>query len=58
MEIVKELPTVDYILVPIGGGGLCIGVPPEPSFSIPRLKISSAWAKQEPTACRNPARAR
>jgi len=26
MEIVKELPTVDYILVPIGGGGLCTGV--------------------------------
>ena len=23
MEIIKELPTVDYILVPIGGGGLC-----------------------------------
>ena len=22
MEIIKELPTVDYILVPIGGGGL------------------------------------
>ncbi len=26
MEIVKELPTVEYILVPIGGGGLCCGV--------------------------------
>ena len=26
MEIIKELPTVDYILVPIGGGGLCCGV--------------------------------
>ena len=26
MEIVKELPTVDYILVPIGGGGLISGV--------------------------------
>ena len=26
MEIVKELPLVDYILVPIGGGGLCTGV--------------------------------
>ena len=22
MEIIKELPTVDYILVPVGGGGL------------------------------------
>jgi threonine dehydratase len=26
MEIVQELPTVDYILVPIGGGGLATGV--------------------------------
>ncbi len=26
MEIIKELPTVDYILVPVGGGGLCAGV--------------------------------
>ncbi len=26
MEIVKELPTVDIILVPIGGGGLAAGV--------------------------------
>lgn len=26
MEILKELPTVDYILVPIGGGGLSCGV--------------------------------
>ena len=25
MEIVKELPLVDYILVPIGGGGLATG---------------------------------
>ena len=26
MEIIKELPTVDIILVPIGGGGLATGV--------------------------------
>ena len=26
MEIIKELPLVDYILVPIGGGGLATGV--------------------------------
>ena len=26
MEIIKELPTVDYILVPVGGGGLATGV--------------------------------
>ena len=28
MEIVKELPTVDYILLPVGGGGLCKGISP------------------------------
>ena len=27
MEIIKELPTVDYILVPVGGGGLATGDP-------------------------------
>ena len=26
IEIIKELPTVDYILVPVGGGGLATGV--------------------------------
>ena len=26
MEIIQELPLVDYILVPIGGGGLATGV--------------------------------
>ncbi len=26
MEIIKELPLVDYILVPVGGGGLAAGV--------------------------------
>ena len=26
MEMVKETPTVDYILVPVGGGGLVTGV--------------------------------
>ena len=27
MEIIKELPTVDYILVPVGGGGLALAHP-------------------------------
>lgn len=26
MEIIKELPTVEYVLVPIGGGGLAAGI--------------------------------
>ena len=31
MEVFKELPLVDYILVPVGGGGLATGVPPWPN---------------------------
>lgn len=39
MEIIKELPTVDYILVPIGGGGLCIGVSTLAKMLNPKIKV-------------------
>ena len=39
MEIVKELPTVDYILVPIGGGGLAAGVSTLAKFLNPSIKV-------------------
>lgn len=39
MEIIKELPTVDYILVPIGGGGLCTGVAVLAKLLNPKVKI-------------------
>lgn len=39
MEIIKELPTVDYILVPIGGGGLCTGVSTLAKFLNPNIKV-------------------
>ena len=39
MEIVKELPTVDYILVPIGGGGLCPGVSVLAKMQNPKIKV-------------------
>lgn len=39
MEIVKELPTVDYILVPIGGGGLCTGVSAFAKMLNPNIKV-------------------
>ena len=39
MEIVKELPTVDYILVPIGGGGLCTGVATLAKLLNPKIKV-------------------
>ena len=39
MEIIKELPTVDYILVPIGGGGLCTGVSKLAKLLNPKIKV-------------------
>ncbi len=39
MEIFKELPTVDYILVPIGGGGLCTGVSTLAKLLNPKIKV-------------------
>ena len=38
MEIIKELPTVDYILVPIGGGGLATGVSTLAKLLNPNIK--------------------
>ncbi|MEF2639421.1 MAG: threonine ammonia-lyase [Lachnospiraceae bacterium] len=39
MEIIKELPTVDYILVPIGGGGLATGVSTLAKMLNPKIKV-------------------
>ena len=39
MEIIKELPTVDYILVPIGGGGLCTGVATLAKMLNPKIRV-------------------
>ena len=39
MEIIKELPTVDYILVPIGGGGLATGVSTLAKLLNPKVKV-------------------
>lgn len=39
MEIVKELPLVDYILVPVGGGGLAAGVSSLAKMLNPNIKI-------------------
>ena len=39
MEIVKELPLVDYILVPIGGGGLSTGVSTLAKLLNPNIKV-------------------
>lgn len=39
MEIIKELPTVDYILVPIGGGGLATGVSTLAKMLNPNIKV-------------------
>ena len=39
MEIIKELSTVDYILVPVGGGGLCTGVSTLAKLLNPKIKV-------------------
>ena len=39
MEIVQELPTVDYILAPIGGGGLATGVSTLAKLLNPKIKV-------------------
>lgn len=39
MEIYKELSDVDYILVPIGGGGLATGVSAAAKLLNPRIKV-------------------
>lgn len=39
MEIIQELPTVDYILVPIGGGGLITGISTLAKMLNPNIKV-------------------
>lgn len=39
MEIFKDLPTVDIILVPIGGGGLAAGISTLAKFLNPNIKV-------------------
>ncbi|NCE98062.1 threonine ammonia-lyase [Emergencia sp. 1XD21-10] len=39
MEIIKELPIVDYILVPVGGGGLATGVSTLAKMLNPKIKV-------------------
>jgi len=46
MEIVQELPTVDYIVVPIGGGGLIAGVSSLAKMLNPKIKIIGVEPKE------------
>ena len=39
MEIIQELPTVDYILAPIGGGGLVAGVATLAKMLNPKIRV-------------------
>lgn len=39
MEIIQELPTVDYIFAPIGGGGLVAGVATLAKMLNPKIKV-------------------
>lgn len=55
MEIVQELPTVDYIFVPVGGGGLIAGVATLAKMLNP---INSAFARSAHSFSCSPAAAR
>ena len=46
MEIVQELPTVDYIVVPVGGGGLIAGVSSLAKMLNPKIKIIGVEPKE------------
>ena len=46
MEIVQELPTVDYIVVPIGGGGLVAGISSLAKMLNPKIKIIGVEPKE------------
>ena len=46
MEIVKELPLVDYILVPVGGGGLCTGVSVLAKMLNPNIRVIGVEPKE------------
>ncbi len=46
MEIVQELPTVDYILVPVGGGGLITGVSTLAKMLNPKIKVIGVEPKR------------
>ena len=39
MEVIQELPLVDYILVPIGGGGLITGISTLAKMLNPKIKV-------------------
>ena len=47
MEIIKELPFVDYILVPIGGGGLATGVSTRAKMMNPNIKVIGVYPAGE-----------
>lgn len=46
MEIIKELPTVDIILVPVGGGGLIAGVAALSKMLNPKIQIIGVEPKE------------
>ena len=49
MEIIKELPTVDYILVPIGGGGLISGIAVAVKSMRPNVRVIGVQASAVPS---------
>ena len=48
MEIFKELPLVEYILVPIGGGGLATGISTLAKMLNPNIKVIAVEPAESP----------
>ncbi len=46
MEIVQELPTVDYIIVPVGGGGLITGISTLCKMLNPKIQVIGVEPKR------------
>ena len=53
MEIFKDLPTVDVILVPIGGGGLATGVSTLAKLLNPNITVIGVEPAGERIVCKN-----
>ena len=50
LEIIADMPEVDTILVPVGGGGLAAGVALAVKASLPRVKIFGVQSRLVPSA--------
>ena len=51
LELARQVPALDAVIVPIGGGGLCAGVSCAIKNAQPEAARSMAWSRKAPTPC-------